>query len=315
MAKAKILVVEDSNTQAGVTKEFLEKYGYEVLRAKDGASAIKATKTASVDVILLDLMLPDISGNEVCRWLKMNNETRGIPIIMLTVRSSIEDKVAGLEAGADDYLPKPYNETELNARIYAALRTKSLQDELRRKNRQMEELLARVESLAVTDPLTELYNRRRLEVVLEKELKEVKRYGHTVSCLMMDIDHFKVVNDLYGHKAGDSVLREIARLIKDALREVDTVARWGGEEFVAVMPQTDKKDALNAALRIIELISSHRFEQAPERTITVSIGVSSTDHFIAVAERLINAADLALYEAKRKGRNRAEVAPEAEAPV
>ena len=133
MAKAKILLVEDSKVQAGLVRDFLEKTGYEVIWAENGKSAIKTAKTMSVDIILLDLMLPDISGNEVCRWLKLNDNTRGIPIIMLTAKDAITDKVAGLEAGADDYLPKPYNEIELNARIYASLRTKALQDELRQK--------------------------------------------------------------------------------------------------------------------------------------------------------------------------------------
>ena len=181
MSKARILLVEDSKPQADRTKEFLESYGYEVLWAQDGTSAIKAAKTIPLDVILLDLLLPDINGNEVCRWLKPNNETKGIPIIMLTVKSSLEDKVSAIEAGADDHLPKPYNEIELNARIYAALRTKALQDELRQRNKQMEELLVKFETMAITDSLTNLYNRRRFETILEKELKKTRRYKRPVS--------------------------------------------------------------------------------------------------------------------------------------
>lgn len=310
MAKARILIVEDSKTQADVTKEFLEKNDYEVIWAKDGTSAIKVAKTTSVDVIILDLILPDIDGKEVCRWLKLNSDTKGIPIIMLTIKSSIEDKVTGIEAGADDYLPKPYNEIELNARIYAALRTKALQDELRQKNRQLEELLAKVELLAITDPLTELFNRRHLEAALEMECKKSKRYEQPLACLMIDIDHFKSVNDIYGHKAGDSVLREIARLIKNNLRAVDTVARWGGEEFIAILPQTDKEDALKAASRILEIVLNHKFEQVPERRITVSVGLAYSGSSIDTTEKLTHAADFALFEAKRKGRNRIEIAPE-----
>jgi diguanylate cyclase (GGDEF)-like protein len=310
MAKARILIVEDSKTQADVTKEFLEKNEYEVIWAKDGASAIKVAKTTSVDVILLDLILPDIDGKEVCRWLKLNSDTKGIPIIMLTIKSSIEDKVTGIEAGADDYLPKPYNEIELNARIYAALRTKALQDELRQKNKQLEELLAKVELLAITDPLTELFNRRHLEAALEMEWKKSKRYEQPLACLMIDIDHFKSVNDIYGHKAGDSVLREIAWLIKNNLRAVDTVARWGGEEFIAILPQTDKEDAIKAASRILEIVLNHKFKQVPERRITVSVGLAYSGPSIDTTEKLTHAADFALFEAKRKGRNRIEIAPE-----
>ena len=141
MAKATILLVEDDKVQAKVTKDSLESFGYDVITATDGKSAIKSAKTQKVDIIVLDLILPDINGNEVSRWLKVNPDTKGIPIIMLTVRNSMTEKVAGLEAGADDYLPKPYDEIELNARIYACLRTKALQDELREKNRQLEDAL------------------------------------------------------------------------------------------------------------------------------------------------------------------------------
>ncbi|HWR58862.1 MAG TPA: diguanylate cyclase [Thermodesulfovibrionales bacterium] len=309
MAKAKILVVEDSKPQADVTKEFLEKNGYEVIWAKDGTSAIKAAKTTDLDVILLDLILPDISGNEVCRWLKINTETKGIPIIMLTVKSSLQDKVTSIEAGADEYLPKPYNEVELNAVIYAALRTKALQDELRQRNRQMEELLVKVELLAITDPLTGLYNRRHFETVLKKEMKESKRYNRPVTCLMIDVDHFKRINDSYGHEAGDLVLREVAQSLKQSMREVDTVARWGGEEFIAVMPSTNKEKAVEPASRILRTISQKSFEQIPGETVTVSIGISSADGNIQSLEELLRGADSALYEAKRTGRNRIAFAP------
>jgi len=137
MPKAKILLVEDNKTQASIIKEFLEKNGYHVTWVEDGMAAFKAAKTGDVDIILLDRILPDIDGNDVCRWLKLDQTTRGIPIIMLTAKDTVNDKVAGLEAGADDYLPKPFDESELNARIYVRLRAKSHQDELRIKNRQL----------------------------------------------------------------------------------------------------------------------------------------------------------------------------------
>jgi len=307
MPDAKILLVEDNEAQAETTKEALEKNGYKVLWVKNGASAIKAAKTTLPDVILLDRLLPDLSGEEVCRWLKFNVDTKGIPIIMLTVKSSIEDKVSGIEAGADDYLPKPYNEIELNAKIYASLRTKVLQDELRLKNRQLRELLTKVEALAITDSLTSLFNRRHLENVLEAEWKKSQRYGHPLTCLLIDIDHFKSVNDTYGHKAGDSVLSEISRILENCLREVDTIARWGGEEFVAVLPNTDLDNGMKAASRVLEKISHHTFGPLPNRRITVSIGLASTATSIGTASDLITMADCALYEAKKNGRNRVEV--------
>jgi diguanylate cyclase (GGDEF)-like protein len=309
MAKAKILLVEDSKSQAKVTKEFLEKNGYDVDWVENGKSAIMKANTQAVDIVLLDYVLPDINGHEVCRWLKLNQSTRGIPIIMITTRSSTRDKVSSLEAGADDSLPKPYNEIELNARIYACLRTKALQDELRQKNRQLEDMLERLEILAITDPLTGLFNRRRFENVLEKEFGRSVRYGTALTCLMIDIDHFKKVNDIYGHRTGDEVLREVAQFIKSSARQIDTVSRWGGEEFVILLPQTTKENGLHFASRVLEATAHHSFSNTVGEQLTMSIGIASVpDPSIDSGEKLINACDLALYEAKRKGRNRVESA-------
>ena len=308
MAKARILIIEDSKSQADLTRDFLERNDYEVEWAADGVSGIKAIKTASFDVILLDLVLPDMSGNDICRWVKINYDTKGIPIIMLTVKSSLDDKVSSLEAGADGYLAKPYSEVELNVTIYAALRTKALQDELKQRNKQMEGLLTEVEFLAITDPLTGLHNRRFFDTVLKKELTEGKRYGQKVTCLMLDIDHFKRINDTYGHETGDTVLKEVASSLKSLLREVDTIARWGGEEFIVMMPHTDINGALVPGSRILKSIADMTFAKIPGVRITVSIGLACTGETQNTPDILVNAADLALYEAKRKGRNRIEVA-------
>lgn len=309
MAKAKILFVEDSKTQAEAIKDFLERNGYEVVLAENGKTAIDVAKSTRVDIILLDLVLPDISGNEVCRWLKLDADTKDIPIIMLTVKGSVPDKVKGLEAGADDYMPKPFDEIELNARIYACLRTRTLQEELKLKNRQLMELLEKVEILASTDPLTELYNRRRFEVVLEQEFKRATRYNTPLACLMIDIDDFKNINDEFGHNAGDSVLQEMAGIIKKTFREVDIVARWGGEEFIVLLPQTDQKTALGAANRLLKTISNHLFSSIPDKKVSVSIGIASVPHpSVNNSEKLVAASDKAMYEAKNKGRNRIETA-------
>jgi diguanylate cyclase (GGDEF)-like protein len=309
MAKANILLVEDNKTQAGVIREFLEKNGYEVFWVEDGMSAFKAARTRKVDLVLLDLILPDIDGNEVCRWLKLDQNTRSIPIIMLTAKDSVSDKVTSLEAGADDYLPKPFDENELNARIYVRLRTKIQEDELKQKNRQLEDMLTRVETLAIMDSLTGLYNRRRCEVILESEFKRAARYQSPLSCLMIDIDHFKKVNDSYGHQGGDTVLREIAQIIQMTIREVDTPGRWGGEEFVVVSPNTTKDKAILAATRILKAVTQHTFSGVKGGKITVSIGVAGTpDPSIDNKDKLVHAADLAMYEAKKKGRNRVEAA-------
>ncbi len=307
MSKAKILLVEDSRSQAKVIRDFLERSGYEVNWVEDGKSAIMKVRTEPVDIVLLDFVLPDINGNEVCRWLKMNEHTRGIPIIMITSRSGTTNKVSCLEAGADDCLPKPYNEIELNARIYACLRTKALQDELRNKNRQLQEMLTKVETLAVTDSLTGLFNRRHCENILDNEFGRTIRYKSSLTCLMIDIDHFKKVNDEFGHRTGDTVLKEVAQIIKNNAREVDTVARWGGEEFIVLLPQTGKENGESFASRLVKAISGHQFSGIPGKRVTVSIGLASVpDPSLDAGEKLINASDFALYEAKRKGRNRTE---------
>lgn len=307
MAKSRILLVEDSRAQALVTKEFLEDNGYDVDWVEDGKAAIRKARTGPVDVILLDVVLPDLNGYEVCRWLKLDQHTKGIPIIMITTKGETHEKVSGLEAGADDYLSKPHNEIELNARIYASLRTKALQDELREKNRQLEEMLEKVNLLAMTDPLTGLFNRRHCESVIESEFSRTVRYQSPLACLMIDIDHFKKVNDRYGHRMGDEVLTEVAGMIKAGVRAVDTVARWGGEEFMVILSETGREGALYFAERLLGRISDHAFSDNPDIKITVSIGMASIpDLSIDTAEKLVDSSDLAIYEAKRKGRNRIE---------
>lgn len=309
MSRARVLLVEDSKLQAKSTIEFLERDGYEVQWAEDGKAAINAVKSHPIDIILLDLVLPDMTGNQLCRWLKLTDDTKGIPIIMLTIKSDLHDKVAGLEAGADDYLPKPYNEIELNARIYACLRTKALQDELRQKNVQLEELLKKVDVMASTDHLTGLYNRRQFERVFKNEFIRATRYKDPLTCFMLDVDHFKRINDTYGHSAGDAVLKEISQIIATSLREVDLLARWGGEEFIVALPNTDKDGALTPAGRILKAVSGHHVSALPpEERVTISIGIAAIpDPAITTSEKLIQLADEALYRAKKNGRNRFEM--------
>jgi diguanylate cyclase (GGDEF)-like protein len=227
---------------------------------------------------------------------------------MLTAKDSVSDKVVGLESGADDYLPKPFDDNELNARIYAQLRTKSQQDELKQKNQQLEDMLTRVETLAISDSLTGLFNRRRFEFILSNEFKRAVRYKSQLSCLMIDIDHFKKVNDALGHQAGDALLREISQIIQRCIRDVDTIARWGGEEFVVLGPNTSTEHAKLAAARILNAVSQQVFTEFEGIKITVSIGIAGLPNpGIDTPEKLLNAADIALYEAKKNGRNRMEI--------
>jgi len=308
LARAQVLLVEDDPLQAEATKNILQNAGYDVSLANDGITAIKFVKSTKPDIILLDVILPGLDGYEVCRWLKLEESTKGIPVIMLTVKKELSDKISGLHIGADDYLPKPYNELELNARIYASLRTKALQDELRMKNKQLEDLLYKVEYMAITDVLTGLYNRRRFHDVLGKEFERSKRYSTPLSLIFMDIDYFKSVNDIYGHLIGDKVLGDMASIILKSIREIDTAARYGGEEFTVILPSTTKEAALHVAERMRISIEKHVFPDMRERTITVSIGISGMpDKEIDTEDNLIRCADLALYRAKQTGRNRTEI--------
>lgn len=308
MARAKVLLVEDDPLQAETTKDILQNAGYDVSLANDGIAAIKFVKTTKPDIILLDVILPGLDGYEVCRWLKLEESTKGIPVIMLTIKKELSDKISGLHIGADDYLPKPYNELELNARIYASLRTKALQDELKTKNKQLEDLLYKVEYMAITDVLTGLYNRRRFHDVLVKEFERSKRYSTPLALIFMDIDHFKSVNDIYGHLMGDKVLVDLASNIRKNIREIDTAARYGGEEFTAILPSTTKEDAVHVAERMRISIEKHVFPDMQDRTITVSIGISGMpDKEIDTEDKLIRCADIALYRAKQTGRNRTEI--------
>jgi len=312
VVKSKVLLVEDDPVQASATKEALTKAGYEVQWTEDGINAIKAVKAERPDIILLDVILPGMDGHEVCRWLKLEETTKTIPVIMLTIKKELSDKISGFHIGADDYLPKPYNELELNARIYALLRTKALQDELRQKNRQLEELLHKVNYMAITDALTGLYNRRHFHDVLISEYERARRYKTPFSLVMLDIDHFKSINDTFGHSIGDSVLKEVAEILQRNIREIDTASRYGGEEFMVILPNTGKDHALIVAERTRMMIAQHSFSRL-DRNITMSVGISGMpDEKAESDEKLIKCADFALYRAKDLGRNRTVTAEAAE---
>ncbi len=303
-----ILIIEDNKPQADAAMLYLEQLGYTVHCAPDGKSAIKMLLTEAVDVAILDLELPDMHGTKILQWIKSNDSTRRVCVIIVTAKDSLGDKVIGLEAGAVDYLTKPYNEMELQARIRSCLKTQSLQDQLEQKNFQLNEMVDEVKKMAITDPLTGLYNRRYMNDMLSKEFQKAKRYGGNLSCLMVDIDHFKQVNDTYGHAVGDMVLKEVAATLKNCLRTVDIVARWGGEEFVILLPATKLKQAEEAAQKVLRAVSKTKFDHIEGEPLTVSIGISSSSSKkLTTEDMIVNTADEALLEAKRNGRNRTEV--------
>ena len=318
VVNATVLLVEDSEAEGQHVSGSLERMGYTVLWARSGVEGLKLARTESPDVILLDVVMADIDGFSVCRWLKMHADTRDIPVIMLTVKGELEYRIEGLNVGANDYLPKPFADGELEARVFAALRVRTAQSELRERNQQLEAMLHRVEALAITDPLTGLFNRRRFTDVLKREFALTKRYGNSLSCLMVDLDHFKQINDSYGHAAGDQVLKEVAHIIAGNCREVDLPTRHGGEEFALLLPHTAKPNAGILAKRLAKMIKAAviRLGQTEIR-VTASFGVASTDDVASnLAEDLVRAADAALFRAKREGRDRVALyIPEDDTPL
>ena len=250
--------------------------------------------------------MPGLGGVEVCRILKGNLGQFGfVPVILMTARGP-SGKVEGLELGADDYLVKPIEAAELRARVKSMLRLKVSNDRLQEANRQLAQLNARLEELSQTDALTGLHNRYYFDRRIEHEVERARRYGSPLAVVMIDIDHFKRVNDGHGHPFGDLVLRGVAQALKRVLRNVDSLARYGGEELVAVLPETPRSEALAVAERLRQAVEAERFESGGQRVpVTISLGVASgPPPVVENPHEILKLADEALYRAKESGRNR-----------
>lgn len=293
-----ILLIEDSKSQADAMVPVLADAGYDVVWEWNGLQGFKRAKAVKPDVVLLDIVLPDYSGYEVCRLLKGDEETSHIPVIMLTVKSGVDDVVQGFLSEADDYVRKPFDPRELKARIEAALRHKTRIDDLKKMSRQMEQA-------ARTDALTGLLSRLSLKDFLEVEFNRFRRYGSPLSCAFADIDRFKSINDSCGHGTGDKVLVEVAKAIRSCLRNTDLAARFGGDEFVLLFPETPPKDVRLPVERIFgSLRRSFISGDEPVIGVSVSVGIAGLPHSsIESAEDLLKAADTAMYKAKQSGGN------------
>ncbi len=283
----RILVVDDHEDNIELLRARLEAWGYKVEAA-------------------LDVMMPTVDGNEVARRIKQNPALPFIPIIMQTALDSTESKVEGLEAGADDYITKPIEFAELKARLRSMLRIKRLQDELEERERQLLEANERLRHMSRTDSLTGLENRRSIEKQLVTMFAHGERLGEPLSCVMSDLDRFKSVNDEYGHQAGDAVLKQYASIVKREAREIDVVGRYGGEEFIVLLPGTVLEAAVTFAERVRKQVEAHTFVfDGGSLRRTASFGVAGWPHpRVAHCEGLVRAADDALYVAKETGRNR-----------
>lgn len=294
--KIKILVVEDDLFAQTILKDALERFDYEVVMACNGREALELCQAEHFPIIITDWVMPEMDGIEFCRAMRATPSEQYVFILLLTALDKKDELITGLDAGADEYLVKPFHEIELAARLRAAQRILDLESSLKQ--------------LALHDQLTGAYNRGYLDKHLTKEIQRSWRYNHPLSIVICDIDHFKVVNDTYGHQAGDQVLKEFVNRINRSIRnENDWMARYGGEEFVIVLPETPPGGCQIVAERIRQLIAAtpvHFLGQNIE--VTVSFGAITIENTSLMEEMnmdvILAKADECLYRAKETGRNR-----------
>jgi two-component system cell cycle response regulator len=298
-----ILIAEDNPVSRRLMEMTLRQADYEVVSAENGVEALKIFKRRFFPIVLTDWGMPEMDGLQLCRSIRENPAEGYVYIFLITGRDSKKDLIVGLEAGADDYLTKPIDRSELIARLKTAVRVLELEKSLKNA-------YEKIRVLSITDKLTGCYNRTYMDEYLAKEIKRAKRYHRPLSLLLTDIDHFKRVNDSYGHQAGDLVLRNFVAIIrKDLRKDVDWIARYGGEEFLIVLPETDFESAMGLAERLRKAITeSVLVSDDREISITASFGVAGfrpSDQRITIpCEAIIDQADKALYRAKKDGRNK-----------
>lgn len=293
----RILIVDDDSELVDLIQLELDIYGYQVRSAYSASEAFEIMTSWLPSLIILDVNMPNLNGIEALKKFRSHREY--FSIILISGNHNADEIIAGLDAGADDYITKPFEPKELLARIRAQFRIKDLNDRLMRAN-------ARLKELVDTDDLTGLLNMRSLYSRLEYELARGKRYNRTVCVVMMDMDDFKSVNDGHDHLFGSFVLTEVGKLIKASIRGLDIAARYGGDEFLIVLTEIDRDVAYSFCERLRQKIESYRFQSGPDEIhLTTSIGFAITDPNSPNidAKQLVRVADWALYEAKKSGRN------------
>lgn len=291
-SKPQVLLIDDSVDVHRLCKVRLRSEAIDLVSATSGADGLEMAKACAPALILLDLDMPGMDGFEVLRRLKSESATVNVPVIVVSGLVESTDKVTAFDLGAADYVTKPLEFSELRARIRSALRT--------------QRLLSLLSERAEIDGLTGLGNRQQFNRRWEQEFSTFTRYGHPLSVAMFDIDHFKKINDSYGHPAGDEVISQFGQVILKNIRTSDIPCRYGGEEFVLIMPNTPQEDALVVAERIREAMKAIVWPRHPDHNVTVSSGVAGASGLVEglTKEKWIETCDQALYTAKRSGRNR-----------
>ena len=293
----KILLVDDNRDNLRIVERLLEAENYHVKTAESGEEGLKAIDTYQPDLVLLDMNMPGMDGLKTIELLKRKENTAAV--VFVTANQKTKDVVKGLDAGALDYIIKPFSGLEFLARVRAQLRVKSLQDDLRAANRKLQ-------GLVEIDDLTGLYNMRSVYEKLDQEIKRAFRHGHSLAAIMLDMDHFKGVNDNHDHLFGSHVLKEMGHLIKNNIRNHDFAARYGGDEFLICLSQTTKQGAREFCERLRKFIESHLFKNnEDEIRLTASMGcaVLINGKSLMDSRSLVRHADHKLYQSKQQGRN------------
>lgn len=304
----KVLIAEDDAVSRTILRRAVEKFGHECLAVEDGRKAWEIYQASpDIDLVVSDWMMPEIDGPELCRLIREEERGNYTYFIFLTALGDKEHLQTGLAAGADDYLSKPLDRNDLQIRLISADRVTSLHRKLAKQNSQLEEMNLRLFEQAREDPLTCLGNRLRLHEDLQDLKGRVDRYGHSFSAVLCDVDFFKRYNDRYGHLAGDEVLRRVSETISSQRRSGDTAYRYGGEEFLVMLPEQNLETAKIFAERLRETIEDldilHQAREEPE-VVTLSVGIAElSPENPKSADTLLKEADQALYEAKKLGRN------------
>lgn len=291
-----LLVVDDDTDILFILTKSLEKEGYKVATAASGEKALQYLAANTPDLIILDVNMPGISGIQTLETLRDRNNY--VAVLFVSGNRQASDVVKGLDSGADDYLKKPFDLAEFLARVRAKLRVKDLNDELRAANKKLKELVE-------IDDLTGLYNMRSVYQKLDHEIMRAQRFGNKIAVVMMDMDHFKTVNDEHDHLFGSFVLSEVGKIIRAGIRKIDFAARYGGDEFLVALTDATKEGALLFADRLRTTIQDHTFDNGVDKKrLTSSMGFAITHpDAVADARALVRRADKCLYEAKEAGRN------------